>query len=261
MVVGIAKRKTTGVLATPTGWNLVRLEQIAGSYQQAVYWRRATTADVAGTTYAFSTGNTENAAGALTAYRGVDTVTAVLTSSGQTVSGTTAVTAPSLTTTKADTRLVGLFGAQGGRTLTTPAGMLYRQSGAVASGPAADQVIVYAHDEPWVSASATGVRTATANANSNAVGQLVTLKAESYPLADVTWTASGSAFRDGYRLGRSVGGTEVAVTSLAAGSTSHTVGSTTQLTPGTAYTLQLRAKAGSWLSGATTASFTAISTC
>jgi hypothetical protein len=262
MLIGYGTRKTAPTVTTPTGWTLLQRDYFTtNDYQQIIYYRVATAADTAGTTYTLASSSADKADAILVAYRGVDQTNPIVTNStGGDATQDEFITAPSITPTRADTRLVGFFGSSDGRTLVTDAaGMTDRQY--VASGAGGAEVELIVQDERWSSANtATGPRTVELSNSGRAVGHLVALKAESYPLAALTWTASTSSYADGYRLGRSVGGTETVVTQLGT-VTSYTVGNTNHLTAGLAYTMNLKTKANNWRSAAATASFTAISTC
>ena len=264
LLAGLGKRKVPPSGAGPPGWTSLGYVLYSWSdYLQAVYYRVATAADAAGTPYTWTFGGEDSkAAGALLLYRGVDQRNPVAASAGLANASGDTVTAPSVTPARPDTRLVGVFGGSDGRTVVTPAaGMTSRQS--VTTGGGGSEVTVAVQDEGWPTATATGTRTVTLSGGARPVGHLVALKAESHPLAALSWTPTTSTYAEGYRLGRSVGGGETTATTLAPATLrSHTLGHTQRLTPGTTYGLSLRTSVQSWLSvDDTTTTFTAITTC
>lgn len=267
MVVGYGKRKSAATITPPAGWTLLRHDYFdAKEYQQAVYWRIATSADPPGSSYEWVSSDAENVAAVLSVHRGVDPAAPVAAHGAATNGAGSTITAPSLTPSRPDTRLVGFFGITGGRTITADAPGMTSRGSVVTAGPGggAEQVTMELEDQPWPAAgTATGTRTVTASGNGRGVGQLVSLKAESYPLAALSWTATTSTYAEDYRLGREEGGVETTSTIISpASSTSHTTGSTNRLTAGTTYTLRLRSRVGSWISaGDASTSFTAITSC
>jgi hypothetical protein len=90
----------------------------------------------------------------LPAYRGVDTSAPVDVSNGLAGSASRTVTAPSVTTTRADTLLVGLFGIRTNATLAVPGSMI-KQGEAVQSG-GSDKLTLTIADEHRAAAGATG---------------------------------------------------------------------------------------------------------
>ena len=263
MVIAYGKRKSAPSVTTPTGWTLLSRDAYnTTDYQQLLFWRVATAADTVGTTYTLASSTADKADAIVIAYRGVDQTNPIVTEGGQANAADDILTAPSLTPSRADTRLVGFFGsAVGGAVLTTAGGMTSREY--VASGTGGADVDLEVEDQPWApSGTATGTRAITLAAGGKGLAQMVALKAESYPLAALTWTASTSTYADGYRLGRSVGGTETTSALLTPRTlTSYTVGSTNHLTAGVVYDMALKTKAANWLSTAVTASFTAMTGC
>jgi hypothetical protein len=267
LLVGYGKRKTIATIGTPGGWTLqAPITQYTGAYQQGVYWRVATSIDTVGKTYDWVSTDTSNAALVLMVYRGVDQTAPVATMTGQPNTNTSVITAASVTPSKSDTRLVAIFGEQNNRTVSAgAAGMTTRQNIRTAT-PAgnAEEITIEAEDQLWPDANtATGDRVATMSGNGSGVGHLLALKAESYPLAALSWTATTSTYADGYRLGRVVGGTETVVQQLTPyTTTSYTVGNTNRLAAGVTYTMNLRTKATNWLSStAASVGFTARSDC
>jgi hypothetical protein len=265
LLVAYATRKSTVTITPPpsSSWNEIRNDPWdASNLRQAVYWRIATSVDAAGNTYTWgSNDGTSKATGIMAAYRGVDQSAPVHLHDWAKNARTVTVTAPSLTPTRSDTRLIGLFGATDGNTITTgAAGMTSRKFSTTGTG--GTDVTLEFDDQRWPSAGATGTRDITLSSTGRGIGQMLALKAESYPLAALSWTASTSTYAGGYRLGREVGGTETVATELTPRTlTSYTVGNTNRLTGGVSYTMKLKTRATNWLSPAASVTFTAQSTC
>ncbi len=110
----------SSVVTAPAGWTLVRMDLNASSLRKSTYVRVATGSEPATYTWTFS--GSRLAAAVIHAYSGVDTTTPVDAVGGQVNASGTAVTAPSITTTVANTMLVGFFAKQSSGTWTPPAG-------------------------------------------------------------------------------------------------------------------------------------------
>ena len=107
------------------------------------------------------------------AYSGVSTSNPIDVSGGQTASSSANLTAPSVVTTVANAMLVGLYGMNGVRTLTQPAGMAERLEVANANG---EKVTSEAADVVKATAGATGNKVATSASAGKNVGQLIALR-------------------------------------------------------------------------------------
>jgi hypothetical protein len=163
-------------VTAPAGWTQVRSD-ISGtgttSLLQAVYWHLAGAFEPATWTWALATAH--GASGGILAYSGVDTASPIQTSSGQTGSTGTAIVAPTLTTTAANSMLAGFFGMSGQRTITPPAGMTERIEQALANPPG-EKVTSESADTLQGPTGPTGTKTATANSTGRSVAQLIALR-------------------------------------------------------------------------------------
>ena len=158
--------------AAPSGWTLLRRDNNS-LLAQAVYYRFATASEPASYSWTFSPSN--RAVGAIAVYRGVDTTTPIDASGGQSNAASLSVTAPSITTTVANARLVGFFGtANGNAAFTPPSGMNERVDLGTSAGPNGATITVT--DSTQAAAGATGTRTATATTSASNIGQLVALR-------------------------------------------------------------------------------------
>ena len=216
-----------------------------------LYYKVATSAEPSG--YTFDIGQSVQVIGHIVAYSGVSTSTPVDASNWASGFSSTATT-PSVTTTRANTRLVHLT-AKRQEALPAPASTTSRWS-ALSSGATAS-IGVSAGDEAFAGPGATSSRSATSGGNFSAewVAQTVALRPlPGTPTANATWTASPSTWATGYRLERSVGGTVEATQTVTP--ISATSATDSPLVNGTTYSYRLWAYSGTWTSPAVTAGFT-----
>src|SRR5581483_6207458 len=178
-VVDVASSNT---VSTPAGWTLVRSDVTTASggvTGQWAYYHVAGGSEPA--SYTWQLGGKVGAAGAILAYSGADTTNPIDAAAGQAGSTkSTAITAPSVTTTVAGDMLVGLFGIHGQHTVTPPATMSERTDLAQPSS-GGQKVTSETADAVKATAGATGTRVATADSSGYGVGQLVALRAPSGP--------------------------------------------------------------------------------
>jgi hypothetical protein len=178
VVAGDAMLATVGargnpVITPPAGWTLVRLDLTGGTIRQAIYVRIAGASEPA--SYSFGLSVAQSAAGGIVAYSGVDPANPVDVHGGQLNTSSTAVVAPSVTTTGANRLLVTLGAIAINTTFTAPAGMTERFDHQT---PAANQykVTVTAADATVAATGATGTRTLTAANAQQSAGQTVALR-------------------------------------------------------------------------------------
>jgi hypothetical protein len=161
MVASIVSNSDDPVSA-PAGWTLVRADTIPGVLGQTVYVKVAGAAEPSSYTWRLS--DYRRVAGGITTYGGVDTTHPIDVQAAAVMGGAgTALTAPSLTTTVADTLLihVGAISAEG--TLTPPSGMTERWEAASPNFSNSRDVLASASDGPQPVAGPTGARTVTAS--------------------------------------------------------------------------------------------------
>ena len=161
------------VVSPPAGWTLVRMVANGTILRQAVYVRVAGASEPASYVWTFSAAKA--AAGGIAAFAGVDVANPVDASAGQANSTVAAVTAPSVTTTVANTMLVGLYGFAPLAGLAPPAGMSEHWEVGSAAGTAYP-VVSAGVSALQAAVGATGVRVATASKSVNSVGLLVALR-------------------------------------------------------------------------------------
>jgi hypothetical protein len=257
LLVGVGKRiGSPATIDTPAGWTRIRLSDVVSDqYQQTIFWRIATSSDPGGTSYSFTSTTTQASVAVMSVYRGVDREAPILVDSGLPAAASTSIVAPTVTPGRADAKLVGLFGGQGSTSLpVTPSVMQSRNSSGVTNGNNASKIALTVADEPLESSAATGDRTATTS-SSNVVGQLVALKAESYPLADLTWTPTASTYADGYDLDLYRDSTTLVSSATPSPRTANSY-TTDTLIAGSTYRVELRSRAADWRSSYVVLSFT-----
>ena len=252
LLAQVANRDDTYTMTAPAGWTLLRVDTHPSSeVVSRVYYKVATSAEPSG--YTFNIGQSVQVIGHIAAYSGVSTSTPVDASNWASGLSSTATT-PSVTTTRANTRLVHLT-AKRQEALPAPGSTTSRWS--AVSGGATASIGVSAGDESFAGPGATASRSATSGGNFSAewVAQTVALRpALGPPSASATWTASPSSWATGYRLERSVGGSVQATSTVTPiSATSATDG---PLVNGTTYSYRLWAYSGTWTSPTITATLT-----
>ncbi|MDQ3652862.1 MAG: Ig-like domain-containing protein, partial [Acidobacteriota bacterium] len=191
---------TTPTVTAPAGWTLIRRTDqgnpVGATASVLSYFRVAGTAEPA--TYLWTFDRSRRALGSITSYTNVDPTAPINASGGQANStAAAAVTAPSITTTVANTMLVGLFCLHDFATLTPPAGMTEQLDFTVAnpSGMAYESA-----DQIRSTAGATGTRSATSSFSDTSVAQLIALKPANTsvpntpPTVSITSPISGATF-------------------------------------------------------------------
>src|SRR5438132_986143 len=149
-------------IATPARWTSIVSTNNGSTVTTATLWKVAGTAAADPGPYAFTV-SSSSVAGGISAYFNVDTTNPINASSGAVSSS-----APSITTTVANTMLVACFGRSGSSAIGAPSGMTERfpaeTSGANSAGSESADV-------PQATAGATGSKAST-NAT---IGQLIAL--------------------------------------------------------------------------------------
>jgi hypothetical protein len=158
-------------ITPPPGWTLIRSDTNNTTMTMATYHRVVEAGEPASYTWRFSL--KKAAAGGIVAYSGVDTAAPIDASDGSVNTSSATIKAPSITTTVADTRLVGFFGAANGTTITPPLTMTER--GDVASTVGTD-VTLEGADGVQSAPGPTGPRKATSARSARSIGHLVALR-------------------------------------------------------------------------------------
>src|SRR2546425_1547754 len=162
-----------------SGWTLVRRIDNTTKVGLAIYWKVASSESgrvcksysTVGYDFAFSPGSgSQSMTGAIVAYSGVDTTTPINVENGQATAASTTHSAPSITTTVANTLLVASFALPGTGTWTPPTGMTER------SDSTAQAVALEVADVLPATAGATGTKTATASVSKVGATHILALK-------------------------------------------------------------------------------------
>jgi hypothetical protein len=167
---------STASATAPAGWTLIRRTDlgnpVGGLGSVLSYYKVAGGAEP--TSYSWSFDSSRRALGGIAAYTGVNTTTPVDASAGQGNSiSSTAVTAPSITTSVGNTMVVGLFGLFDFATFTPASGMTERWDFTV-NNPAG--MAFAATTELRSATGATGGRTVTSSFADTSIGQLIALR-------------------------------------------------------------------------------------
>jgi hypothetical protein len=173
LVAGITVDGGSGTTITPpAGWTLIRRTDNSTNVAVASYYRVAG-AEAGPYTWTFSP--SRRASGGIIRFTGVNTSSPVNVSNGNIGGPGTALTANQVTTTVANTTLVGFFGTDTGATFTasggTPLTERFDFRNADVAGPSG-----WGATATQANAAATGNKTATASLSAPWVGQLVALR-------------------------------------------------------------------------------------
>jgi MSHA biogenesis protein MshQ len=169
----------------PTGWTLVATPVDGTRMVTQVYQRVATGTEPASYTWTLggpvgTVGNSRRAAGAILAYRGVDTTAPVEANASQNNAASTTATAPSVTTVSANAMLVSVFSVvNGSTTATPPASMTNAFNVTTTSGPNGLRLLASYASQPVAGAS--GVRTATLDTARTSIGVSLALRPAPIP--------------------------------------------------------------------------------
>ena len=168
VMVAVIDVKAAPTVTTPAGWTLVSATSNGSNFRQLVYSRVATGAEPPSTTWSLN--ENRAASGAISAYAGADTTAPIQTFSAG-IGTTTAITAPSVTTIRDGSMIVGGFGINVDSTIAPPAGMTER--GEIVS---ATRLRTELSDYVLSPAGATGAKVATAATAAATIGQLIVVR-------------------------------------------------------------------------------------
>ncbi len=257
LLAQLAVDDATAVSAS--GWTLIQaVKDTNEGFWAASLYRVAGASEPASYAFTFAPGAAGESAGGIGAYRGVDAGDPVDAFGANITTwppGSNTVIAPSITTTVANTRLVGFYGRDGGAQISPPASLTSRWHVEVSS-PA--DAAAASGDQAWPTAGATGTRVATAGGSANnGIGQSIALTpvtTAGTAGVDVAWSATGSAFADGYRLERWRNGLLDAEQAIAGAGT--VAVADTALLASTTYEYRLYAEYENWTSAVVSAQVT-----
>ncbi|NND03271.1 MAG: hypothetical protein HKN91_10830, partial [Acidimicrobiia bacterium] len=168
---------SSSTITPSAGWTTVSVEDEGGSdIKQGIYWRIATSSEPPNYGFTLSSGQTDTAAGAIAAYRGVDPTAPIHTFASLDNGTALALDAPSVTTTLAGTTVVAFYSVRDLNQIDPAAAMTERWdvgSNAAVGDP--NETRIAAAEEQWGAAGPTGIRTATAGASAGGVAHMVAL--------------------------------------------------------------------------------------
>ena len=156
-----------------SGWTVVPDVEIVTSGNEirtVVYSRQVGSSEPS--SYSFTFGSRQSAAGVIVAYRGA--ATSIDSADSQANGSSLSITAPSLTTSSSNDALVGFF-AINAKTSVAPDGQMLEQAEAAVTGKG--KLTIEAADQVLSSAGATATRIATAGTSAKNIGVLVALAA------------------------------------------------------------------------------------
>jgi hypothetical protein len=178
MIAYVAQNTSSlpAVSAAPSGWTALLEQDDGSSIGGSVYYRVATSADVAGTTtYTWTFQNSARSGGLILAFSGVSTTAPVATSASQANANSGTYTAPSVTPGMANTELVVLFGAGNGNGgMNSPTGTASAFVGGTGAGP--NGIVIGAFTEALTASTATGQLQSSANNSAVNIGATLALQ-------------------------------------------------------------------------------------
>ncbi|MCA1844503.1 MAG: metallophosphoesterase [Actinobacteria bacterium] len=176
MVAAIVMNDDEPAFTAPAGWTVVRDDSVPGKLRQTIYVKAAAASEP--TSYTWTLSDRRRIAGGITTYAGVDTTQPVdAHGASANPTKTTAVTAPSITTSVAGDLLVDFAAIDAEGSLKPPSGMTARWQAAAPNKRMASDALASSSDSPLDAAGETGPRTATATKAGPGIGALLALRA------------------------------------------------------------------------------------
>ena len=171
MVACVTTNGETTTISPPAGWTAIRGDAYSAAGRQQM-WYRVASSEPANYTWTVVAGS--SLAGGIISLSGVDTTTPTDGDTGAASNdGLTSIIAPSITTSVANTMLVGFFGAHDSATsIAVATGMTER----IASVHPDVFTTLEAATEAVVAIGATGTRSATANVAARDLAQMVAMR-------------------------------------------------------------------------------------
>ena len=170
LVAFIAQRDGAALayISTPAGWTSVLSTDNGSSLGVTLFWKTATVADV-GSSYTWILDRSDRTAVGIVAFSGVDTTNPVNVSNASVNSASTTYTAPSVTTTTANTMRVAFYGAiNGNGSVNAGTGMTAAFTDGTLAGP--NGVVIGSSYVTQAAAGASGAALSTENASLVSIG-------------------------------------------------------------------------------------------
>lgn len=175
LVAAIATNSDATIRPSDNGWTVVSDTVLTGAVRQAVYVRVVTASDPSLYQWTIPEG-TRRITGGITAYSGVATNQPVDGSNVRTNGSSTAVGAPSITTSVANAMVVQVVAVNAEGTLTAPAGMTEAWEAASPNSGSTRDVLASSSYALQGAAGSTGDRVATASLPGASIGVLLALR-------------------------------------------------------------------------------------
>jgi hypothetical protein len=170
LVASIAARGSAPISA-PAGWVVVENRVSGTTLRTVAFLKVAGASEPTGYTFTLSAGN--GAAGVIASYAGVNTSSPLAAANGSPNAASSAIAAPSISTTSPNSLLVGVFATATGATVSPPAGMVEAVESLFKSGPR--KVAIELSDQVIAAAASTGPRTASASKAAVNIGLVLAL--------------------------------------------------------------------------------------
>ncbi|MDH5371858.1 MAG: hypothetical protein OEX97_02830, partial [Acidimicrobiia bacterium] len=179
---------TDGSIAPPVGWNIISvINHPTRPIMQGLFWKAATENEPAQYSFLLKSEKADTVAGTIAAYSGVDLDNPIDAFGGRDNAASYPVVAPSITTTQADTTLLGFFTARSVGDFVAPLDMTERWDFYSATGVGAiGETAIEAAEQVLTQAGATGTRVATPPASDGSIGHLVALRPAPDTATDTT---------------------------------------------------------------------------
>ena len=169
MLAQVTVRGATTTVTAPSGWQTIRTDKAGSDLVNSLYYRVASASEP--TSYSWTLNRPQLASGGILDYVGADTASPVSANSGRYNKNTQTITAPSVTTSTANSKVVFITAAGTQTSVTPPAGF----SPAYSSGVQGN-LTSYVADQTVVSVGPIGNQVGTLGIKSNNVGALVVLR-------------------------------------------------------------------------------------
>jgi serine protease AprX len=189
---------TDGSIAPPAGWNIISvINHPTKPIMQGLFWRAVTDSEPAQYSFLLKSEKADTVAGAIAAYSGVDLDNPIDAFGGQDNPASYPVVAPSITTTQANTTLLGFFTARSIGDFAVPLDMTERWDFYSATGVGAiGETAIEAAEQALTQAGETGSRFATPPASDGSIGHLVALRPAPETVTDPTTEESFVQWED-----------------------------------------------------------------
>ena len=175
MIAVISVRGGSGVTVTvPAGWAFINEQNTSTPMKNVMYYKIATSTDAGPYDFTFSVAN--KASGVIASYSGVDTAQPIDVNNSQTNTSSTTLTAPSLTTTVANSMLVAGYGTATSTTMAGGSGMNIRGYDASTGNGGTSRTTTGLQDVLQPAIGASGAKTMTAGSGAINAGNIIALR-------------------------------------------------------------------------------------